>query len=321
MSRVTLLGFTLCAEAAAVHAAMAGVKGPAVFWQAAGEVVCLAEPGASPRGGPALARTLARRQLRLERAGLAGRFLAADPATACCTLDEVRALLPAEAAPLAEAVRRHGALRQWDLVVTWPAEALLAPQRDALAAAAAAGRDTLAAAVRGALAAAKEQRLSVLAAALRGVAMEMAPLAGEATAGGFTVLLDPARLPALEAALGALPATLFGAARADLRGPMPALSFAAVRLRPAQDMAAAWTTLALPASVSGPELQAHWRRAARAHHPDHGGGDGGAMAAATGAFRAVQAALRGLPEGTRATLADLAPRGRLVLPPSLGRQP
>lgn len=312
MSRMTLLVFTTMAEADAVGAALAGVPGPDVLRFAAGAVVCFAEAAGPPRGRAAIARALARRQLRLERAGLAGAFLPADPGAATATAAELPVLLAAEAPALAEAIARHGRARQWDLIVSWPVDVLLAPHRDALGAAR--GREALAEAVRGALAGAIEERRRAFLAALGPVAAATAPLGATDTQCAMTLLLDPADLPALEQALAALPEAVTAGASADLRGPMPAVSFASVRLLPAADMAAAWAVLDLPGRITAPELQAHWRRVARRAHPDHAGGDGGAMAAATAAFRAVQAALRGFPAGAAATVGDLAARGRLVLP-------
>jgi hypothetical protein len=95
---------------------------------------------------------------------------------------------------------------------------------------------------------------------------------------------------ALEAALNALPPEMTVNTTIAMRGPLPPLSFAAVRIdsASASDVARAWRALELPAQVDAVSLRRHWRDRAAVLHPDRGAGENGPMAAAGAAFRLLR---------------------------------
>jgi hypothetical protein len=118
----------------------------------------------------------------------------------------------------------------------------------------------------------------------------MAPAGAGDTETGLTVLVEADGEAALEAALEALPADIAADATINMRGPLPPLSFAAVRIDRAApaEVADAWRQLALPEHVDAAVLQQHWRDTAFRLHPDRSAGDGGLMAQAGAAFRLLR---------------------------------
>lgn len=293
---VTLLGFAGEADAAALEARMAAVKGPKLRRFAACGLAALAqaETGRLRFGGgrAAVLCRLQTVQMRLEAACRVAAFLPADPAHARCAAGDVAALLAAAAPALTAALAGPGAQLQWDVKLRWPAEPVLAARRAEIAQVlqGGGGRAALAEAVGGALARERAHREAGLRRGLAGVALAMAPCGAGDTETGLTVLVATDGEAALEAALGALPADIAADAEIDMRGPLPPLSFAAVRIDRAApaEVADAWRQLALPDRVDAAVLQQHWRDTAFRLHPDRAAGDGGLMAQAGAAFRLIR---------------------------------
>jgi hypothetical protein len=179
-------------------------------------------------------------------------------------------------------------------VLRWQPEPILAARRDEISAAVAAqggGRPALAEAVQAALLREQADRMQALRIALATIAVAIQPgTLASATEARFTILLPRGQEGSIETALQSLPETVTSGAEADLRGPMPPVSFAAVRIdsAAAADVAAAWTALALPEQVNGAGLRQYWRRAASRLHPDHGGQPAAPMVAAGSAFRLLR---------------------------------
>ena len=149
-----------------------------------------------------------------------------------------------------------------------------APHRAALAAAAAAGGNAAVAGLVGrTLRAERDARLAALRAALAPAALALQEGQGGETEIMLTVLVPPGGEAAIEAALGDLPEAASAHAAADLRGPLPPVSFAACALADVGGgaIAAAWRLLDLEGTVDGAALRLAWRRRAAALHPDHTG--------------------------------------------------
>jgi hypothetical protein len=232
-------------------------------------------------------------QRRLEVACQLGPFLPADPSQARCKSTALPALLNGAADTIADALAGPGRCHQWDVVLRWPAESVVASRRTDIARAAqegGGGRVALAEAVAAALAAERAQREAALRAAVAPVCLALLPAGAGTCETGLTCLMPPGGEAALEAALGALPAAITAEADADMRGPLPPLSFAAVRIdsAAAADIAQAWRTLALPHQVDAAALKQHWRSCAARLHPDRGVTDDAPMVAAGAAFRLLR---------------------------------
>jgi hypothetical protein len=322
--KLTLLGFAPAEGAAALAARLAALPGPGLRLVTLGGIAAFAQETAPPLKALLLARdrasllaALATLQRRLEAACMAGPFLPADPGAATLTAAELPALLAAQQAALTAALARHGATQQWDVILRWPPEPVLAAQRERFAGL---GRAALAEAVAAALAEARAFRLGALRAALRDVVLEIAeasPVAEDAAA-GLTLLVPSGGEAVIEAALGRLPPEATAGASADLRGPLPPLGFAAVRLAevPAGAVERAWHLLGLPEALPSEDLTRHWRGLATRLHPDRAGpaADPARFAEAAAAYRLVRSlAGSGAGEVQRATLAARAGR-HLLLP-------
>jgi hypothetical protein len=90
------------------------------------------------------------------------------------------------------------------------------------------------------------------------------------TAVGLTILTLRSGEAAIEAALMAMPDDITAGTEVDLRGPMPPVSFHAVRVMrvaPA-DIVRSWRALELPERADSGSLHRHWRSRAAACHPD-----------------------------------------------------
>jgi hypothetical protein len=293
---VTLLGFGDATNAAALLALLSAVPGPALRCFTAGGLVAVAQvEGTRARfgrdGRTAMLRKLQTVQMRLEAACRVGDFLPADPAHARCATGDVEILLAQSAPALKAALSGPGTLRQWDLTLRWPAEKVIAARREEIAAAAAGGgRAALAQAVAGALVHERARRDAALRQGVAGVAQAMAASGAGDTETGLTVLVAANGEAALEAALQALPDDIAADAEIDMRGPLPPLSFAAVRIdrAAAKDVAQAWRRLELPEQVNATVLQRHWRDTAFRLHPDRGAPDGSMVAQAGAAFRLLR---------------------------------
>jgi len=316
-SDLILLGFTQDDNAPLVRAAMARVPGPPVSVISAGGVAALAQAAArgGRRGlqGRALV-ALSGLQRRLEQACQVGPFLPADPVQATCPAAELPGLLARAAPELAEALATQGRLVQWDIVLRWQPEPVVRANRAALATAGTSPA-ALAEAVQGVLARDRAARATALRAALHGTALAMIEAGAGDTETGLTVLVAAESDAALEAALQALPAAVADGAQADLRGPLPPLSFCAVRIvaTKAGDVAAAWHDLALPARIDALGLRQQWRAQAVRLHPDLGARDDAPIAAAGAAYRLLRGLLRGGEAVSLPALQGLAAR-RLLVP-------
>jgi hypothetical protein len=209
-----------------------------------------------------------------------------------------------------------GRHHQWDVVLRWLAEPVLEARRGEIqVAAAGAGRQGLAEAVGAALGRERALREGALQAALARVARAVKPAGAGITETGFTVLLPASGEAVLESALNGLGPDISAGASADLRGPLPPISFAAVRVERAapREVAEAWHRLGLPERVDAASLRRHWHACAARLHPDHGAAEEAPIREANAAFRL----LRGLlpPDGAEepCSLPALQRRGALRL--------
>jgi hypothetical protein len=307
---VTILGFGAAVDAAALLTALQAIEGPKVLAVTAYGVVALAQHGGGPavaRGRGALLRGLHCIQRRLQAACQMAAFLPADPAQCGCRDDDLAVMLPEAADAIAAALDGPGRCHQWDVVLRWSPEAVAMSRRAEIAAEAGEGAGELAEAVAAALARERDRRASSLLAALRPVVLAMAPAEGGAAEAGVTVLVPAGSDATLERALRGLPDAITEGATADLRGPMPPLSFAAVRLASAAtaELARAWRLLDLPDQIDDAALRRQWRRAAAP------------SAEAGSAFRLLRGLLPAA-SGHAWTLSALQQRGlrRLVAPAS-----
>jgi hypothetical protein len=272
-------------------------------------------------------------QTRLERACLTASFLPMDPAAAVVPEAAVPGLLAASAPRLQNAIADAGKLHQWDVVLRWSAEAVVAANRAEIAAEAARPgeasevcRAAMAQAVATALGRERTSREAALRAALAPAVMRMAELGNGPAQTGLTVLVPSSGEAAIETALQSLPDFASTLAEIDLRGPLPPVSFAAVRVTQAEpgDIARAWRLLRLPGNVDAAGLRAAWIAAANCVHPDHAGPEatGDAMAEVNGAYRLLCAALSGHADTASWSLRQLQRRAALHLatPAPLGER-
>lgn len=320
-SRVRLLGF--CAESGldALRAALADSAGPALHLSVVAGVGVAAQT--EKDGGlfrtldrAALLRRLHTVQRRLELACQAGPFLPADPAAPAVRRDELPRLVAAVAPRLLAAVMRDGSKQQWDITIGWPAEAVLAPHRAALAAAAAEGQAAVVALVGRLLRQVRDDRLAALRGALSPVVLALGEGQAADTEIMLTALVPAGGEAAIEAALGRLPDATSAHATANLRGPLPPVSFAACTLAEVTgaEIAAAWRTLDLDGTIDAAGLRRSWRRRAAAVHPDHTGdaADAATLDAARKAYRLLLPLLD--EAGPSALSALLALAGRRLVP-------
>jgi len=312
---LSLIGIAPTSGAVALAAALRAVPGPAVSVHLAGDVALFAAAPERGRRRALLRRDrsslldgLHRQQRRLEIACLAGPFLAFDPGAAACPAAEIPRLLAASQATLAIALERDGRRHQWDLIVRWTPESVVASHRARLSAIP--DRTTLGAAIATALRDEVAFRNAALRVALQPAVIDMAeqsPVAGEAET-GVTVLIAAGGEAAIEAALSTLPPAASADASADLRGPLPPISFAPLRVTELglATLTAAWRVLELPERLDRTELTRRWREMALRLHPDQGGeqADPARLDAAGRAYRL----LRGLAADGPIELATLRSR-------------
>lgn len=321
-----LLGVAQATGATALRAALDAVPGPSVLAEAGAGWVAFLQPEKAGlsflRGQKSVLGSLHLIQRRLEIACQAGPFLAADPAAAVAPQSALRALLRGADDGIAAALAQWGRRQQWDVIVKWPAEAVLTACRPVLAEAAGRGQAALAEAVAAALRADRDRREAVLLAALRPAVLECAPggAAGAETEIGLTVAVPPGGEAAIERALERIDGAAMVGAGVDMRGPLPALSFAVLRIASTEpgDVAQAWTLLNLPEFVDPASLHQAWRRAASAAHPDRAGAEAGGdgVSAATSAYHLLRGLLHQSGTAPRTLRQVLRSAGhRLVLPP------
>jgi hypothetical protein len=276
MQHTRLLGFAPLAAADALYATMQAIPGPEVHMQAGPATVALFQhETATPLAGlsrDALIAGLQSVQRRLEAGCAAGPFLPMDPAAACCSTGVLPQLLQPAWEVLAQALAAHGARQQWDIVLHWAPETVVARHRAEIAPLAAHGPQALAEAVGAVLRAQCARHEAALLAALTPAVLAFAEGGAACTDTQVlvTVLVATNAEAAVEAALDALPADQMEGVSIDMRGPLPPLSFSAVRLATVQPDAVtqAWATLGLPDHIDLSTLHRHWRLAAAAAHPD-----------------------------------------------------
>lgn len=322
MTPVRLMGFAGLAGIEKLRAAMAAIDGPPLRLVRGPAVAALVqdEPATSParRGRKALLTGLQTVQRRLEVACQAGPFLPMDPGAAICPAASVDALLDLAWDGLATCLTQTGDTHQWDIVIRWAPDAVLAPRRAALAEVAGKGDPALLAdAVKSALQAEHAARCAALLEALHRHVLAVAPVTGTGndTEIAVTVLVPRGQESHIELALGEIPAALVAGADADLRGPMPPVSFHAVRLASVDtaDMTRAWRLLSLPEKVDQTLLHRQWRAMAAASHPDrHQGASAEAFTDITEAYRLLRPLLDTEPRSLRSLLRHEG--HRLVLP-------
>jgi hypothetical protein len=319
-----LLGFAPIEGLDALQSALKAVPGPALWVERGEDVAALvqAEPHAPliRRGRKALLEGLHTVQRRLEVACQSGPFLPMDPAAATCPTGTLTRLLSAMWPALSAALHRHGRTQQWDVVLRWSPEAVVAAHRAELAETMmSAGKSALAEAVAGVLRADRARREAALLASLSSAVLAIAPPIGTDTEVALTVLVRSDEAASMEAALESLSGPAVADASLDLRGPLPALSFFAVRLATVEQgqVASAWRRLDLPERIDLSTLHRQWRQRAAALHPDRWQGtetlDVNAVSDVTEAYRTLRSLL---PGSDSVTLADLLSRAgyRLVLP-------
>ena len=324
MAPTRLLGFAGLADIDGLRAAMAAVPGPPLRAVCGPTVAALIqdEP-ATPlarRGRKALLSGLQAVHRRLEIACQFGPFLPMDPGAACCPASAINALLELSWEDLGARLAQLGAVHQWDLVISWPPEAVLATQRETLQEAAAKGDPALLAqAVQALLRAEHAARSAVVLQALNRhvLAIALGSTAGGETEITTTVLVPRGREDLIEAALGQLPPAQVAGASADLRGPMPPVSFHPVRLTrvEAGDIARSWRVLGLPEKVDLTLLHRQWRALAASAHPDRRPGlpaSAEAFTEITEAYRLLRPLLRAEPRTLRSLVRQAG--YRLVLP-------
>lgn len=290
MRPMRVLGFASLAGSTSLQKALAAVDGPPVQVHRGPGIVALLQPELPKplirRGQKAMLAGLHTVQRRLEEACQAGPFLPMDPSAACCPAGAVDALLETAWPALEAALAAFGTRHQWDVILRWQPEAVVA-QRRAEIAEAASGRGpvALAEAVAAVLRAERGRREAALVAALSPAVLQLAAggAAGTETEVAVTVEVSAHGEAAIEAALGTIAPEHTVGASVDMRGPLPPLSFAAVRLVSVEqsEIASAWHRLGLPEKADTTVLHQAWRQRAAAAHPDRRPTNEGADAAAS----------------------------------------
>ena len=292
-----LLGFAPLAGLDALRTALNAVAGPQVHACHGPGLVALLqqEPDAPLFGGghKAMAPGLLMVQRRLEVACQAGPFLPMDPAAACCPAESASHLLEPAWNALAIALTAQGGRHQWDAVLHWAAEPVVARHRAELAAVAEQGKAALAEAVGGVLLAERSRREAGLLTALAPVVLGFSSGGGACaeTEVTLTLLVTAGAEDAVETVLDALPAEHAEDAGIDMRGPLPPISFSAVRLVAveARDIIRAWQLLELPDRVDLASLHRQWRQGGAFVHPDRRPAMGAVtVSSLTGAYRLLR---------------------------------
>jgi len=273
MRPTRLLGFVSARSASALQSALATVAGPAVAVQRGPEVALLmqAELKTPPirRGRRTKPEGLQTVQRRLEIACQAGPFLAMDPAAACCPTGIIPRLLEAAWSSLSDALAAHGARHQWDVIVRRLAQPTVSRQRVAIEERCAGGSDlAMSEVMPNSLREAWAEREAALLAVLKPSVLALGQVCHSETQMSITVLLPAEGDVAVKAALAGLPKEIFADCTFDMHGPLPPLSFSAVKLAKVGqgEVVRAWRRLDLPECVDASSLHWHWRlREASAH--------------------------------------------------------
>jgi hypothetical protein len=332
-----LLGFAPAARSEALYAALAALPGPAMsMLHGTGVAAFMQTEPSAPlirRGRKALLSGLHTVQRRLEVACQAGPFLPMDPAAATGPASVISHVLQDSWAELGAALGAHGSRQQWDVVLRWEAEKLIAQHRAELApiaaSGAASGKAALAEAVAGVLARGRALREAALVAALAPVALALSKPIGGETEVAVTLLVPSGGESAIESGLGTLSwagadAEEIDALAVDLRGPLPPISFTAAQLLAVEpsEVAQAWARLRLPKNIDAAGLHAQWRQLAAASHPDRQPdadptSANAAVAELTAAYHILRPLWRGPNAQTPLSLPEVLRRAghRLVIPP------
>lgn len=302
--KIRILGFAWADAAPALCAALSAVPGPIVSAVCDGDLAALVQADEGQdrsilqsrigRGRPKALRALMSVQQRLEVACQQGAFLPADPGHNRCCAMQLLGLLADAAAPIRAALAGAGTCHQWDVILRWHPEPVVAARRSEIEAeAAGAGPMQLAAAVDAALRRERSMREAALLGALGKVTLAAQPTGAGTTETGVTVLVPARGEAVLEEVLCGLPPQVATGASADLRGPLPPISFAAVRVETAApgEVAKAWHMLCLADRVDAAGLRRQWHACAARLHPDHGATDDGPVTEAGAAFRLLRGLL------------------------------
>jgi hypothetical protein len=324
---VTLLGFAAEEHAEALGAALAEIPGPDLRVVTTCGLAAIAQRESKKRpsllrlGADATLRKLLSVQRRLERACLIGPFLPADRGESLCLATEILPLLTAAADGIGIALKQVGRCHQWDVILRWQPEDVIAARRDDITAAGAPDRLALAEAVSQVLSRERALREAALRLALSDVVIALLPAGSGTAETGMTVLLPAGGEAVLETVLCGLAPDITAGATADLRGPLPPISFAGVRVVSAApaEVAKAWHRLSLPETVNAVGLRRHYHSCAARLHPDHGAQETGPMSEAVDAFRLLKNLLPGDAPEASWSLHALQRRGalRLVVPPAV----
>lgn len=330
MRSIRLLGFAPLRDSAQLATSLANIPGPPLHLCHGAAVVAVAQDEPRKpllrRDRKALLSGLQTVQRRLEVACQAGPFLPMDPSAACCPPHWVASLLASGEVALSAVLADYGRLHQWEIVLRWSPETVVAEHRAEIATAVREpGAPGLADAIAMVLRSERACREALLIAALVPAVVAFAPGGATGSDGevSLTVLSSPDRETAIESALQALDAAKLGDASLDMRGPLPPVSFAAVRLvaTDQSEISTAWSRLELPTRISRTGLHQTWRQRAAAAHPDrYEAGEQVARAAVMADLTAAYHVLRDLigpGSDEEVVLSEVLRRAgpRLVVPP------
>jgi Gas vesicle synthesis protein GvpL/GvpF len=321
MTTDRILGYAPLADLDGLLAMMNAVAGPAVEAVPGPTLAALVQP--EPEDGlfcrqpisQAAGQLMAQRRLAV--ACLAGPFLPHDPETALVPTSALRDLLAPAWNSLDIALSTHGRHHQWDILLRWSPDDIIARQGPALPAAR--GKTGMAETIRTALRTERQTRqaqlLNTLAPAV--LAFAAGGPTGSDTEVLVTTLVEASGEKRMEAALAALDGT---DPWIDLRGPLPPVTFAPVRAicLSTAELNGAWQTLDLPRRVNRTGLHHHWRHLAASINPlrpvQSLSGAAPSLSGLTDAYRL----LRGLlpVDGRGASLAEILGKAgwRLVVP-------
>ena len=218
-------------------------------------------------------------QRLMELAAAEGAFVAAAPGAEISGPAEALAALGEDLKPFAHILARYGRSREHQITVTWDARATLRAfaERDApeLALARALGRDRFGRAIAEAMGAERrrlgEWALSVLQEAADDVLA--LPTRDDDQIVNAVAMIAPDGQFRLDAALERIDAALPGEPRVRCVGPLPAMSFAVIELKRADEkaLAQARSLLDVAPTASLDTLKTAFRHLAKTAHPDAGG--------------------------------------------------
>jgi hypothetical protein len=220
-------------------------------------------------------------QRLIELAAAEGAFVAAAPGAEIAGPAEALAALGEDLSPFADILARFGLSREHQISVTWDARATLRAfaERDApeLALAQVLGRDRFGAAIADAMGA-ERRRLGDWALNLLQDAAEdllALPTRDDDQIVNVVAMIAPDGQARLDGALERIDAALPGEPRVRCVGPLPAMSFAVIEVKRADEkaLAQARRLLDVAPSASLDALKGAFRQLAKTAHPDAGGDD------------------------------------------------